>query len=394
MIGDGDDAKKSVDELMSNPKTLKGFINYAKRIAPADKYDLILNDHGSGPGRGYGYDDHDTVNPDDTLSLAELKEAISESNVVANGGKFAFIDFDCCVMGNFETMLALSDCTDYFLGSADIDPFATVDYTAVFNYLATDPDMDAWELGKKVVDLFVDYYDEHPDQISVGAVDLYCVVDVNKLKSAGVVGKLLEVSKQMRKEATEGTFYDEIRTPKDAYHFAFANLQDSATVMEQMGIGIYESDWSDPGLENAYTEPALAIQNVLHNEDIVYSRHTKRSSETHVFFGRDDDGSIVARSAKEPTSGLILFAYFNPSIGDVAGETASYIDAIRELAGVTQDPTERALLETYLQAVIDYELICNAGAAVSNLVKTDALPTRSTTRRCAHTSSPRSPRTI
>ena len=367
--GDGADAKKSEEELMSDPDTLKGFINYVKKTAPAAKYDLILNDHGSGPEYGYGYDDHDTANPNDTLSVLQLRQAISGSDVCAQGGKFDFIDLDCCMMGNFETALALSDCTDYYLGSADVDPHATVDYTTLFDFLATDPDMDAWTLGRKIVDLFVDYYDEHPDKVSVGRSVGYCAVDVNKLKESKIVDKLLTVARQMRAEATAGSFYDEIRVPKDAFHFLYINLQDFATVMEQLGIGLYESDWQVSGFLNAYTQSALEIQNILHDEDIVYSRHTQRSNQTHVFFGRDDDGSITVRAVKSPTSGLSIFYFNNPAQGDVSGEMASYIDSMNELADEMQDPSERELIKTYMQAVLDYELICNAGVAVSSLVE-------------------------
>ena len=373
--GDGADAKRSEEELMSDPDTLQKFINYAHRIAPAGKYDLILNDHGEGPEGGYGFDDHDTANPDETLSVLELQQAISGSDVCAGGGKFDFIDFDCCMMGNFETALALSDCTDYYLGSADIDPHATVDYTALFDFLATDPDMDAWELGRKLVDLFGDYYNEHTDKVSVGPSDTYCVVNTKKLKQSGIVDKLLAIARQMRAEATAGSFYDEIRVPKDAYHFALVNLQDFATVMEQLGIGVYESDWRDPGFLNAYTPTALEIQNILHDEDIVYSRHTQRSDETHVFFGRNDDGSLTARGAKSPTSGLSIFAFNNPSESDVSGEVAFYIQAMRELSGAYEEGSvERELLETYLQAILDYELICHAGVAVSSLAEDGCAP--------------------
>lgn len=235
--GDGADAKTSAEELMSDPNTLRSFINYAHSIAPASKHDLILNDHGSGPERGYGYDDHDTANPSETLSVLQLRQAISGSDVCVQGGKFDFIDFDCCLMGNFETALALADYTDYFLGSADVDPFATVDYTALFDYLATDPNMDARALGRKLVDLFVDYYDQNPGAVSVGHSEIYCVVDASKLMQSGIVDKLLAIARQMRSEATAGSFYDEIRVPKDAYHYAYANLQDFATVMEQLGVG-------------------------------------------------------------------------------------------------------------------------------------------------------------
>ncbi|HAM16167.1 MAG TPA: hypothetical protein DCP91_10020 [Eggerthellaceae bacterium] len=375
VTGDGADARKSEDELMSDPNTLKAFINYASSYAPAEKFDLILNDHGSGPQRGYGYDDHDTANPGETLSVLQLRQAISGSNVCAGGGKFDFIDFDCCVMGNFETALALADYTDYFLGSADIDPFATVDYTALFDFLATDPDMDAWVLGRKLVDLFVDYYDQNPGAISIGPSEIYCVVDMNKLKKSGIVDKLLAVARQMRTEATAGSFYDEIRVPKDAYHFGLINLKDFATVMEQLGIGVYESDWQDPGFLNAYTQSALEIQKILHDEDIVYSRHSKKSNEVNVFFGRDDDGSIAARAVKSPTSGLSIFHFENPSKGDVSGEVAFYIEAMNELSqAYGEGSAERELLETYLQATLDYELIYNAGVAVSNLVEDGCAP--------------------
>ena len=373
--GDGADAKRSEEELMSDPDTLRKFINYAHAIAPAGKYDLILNDHGEGPQGGYGFDDHDTENPGETLSVLELRQAISGSDVCAGGGKFDFVDFDCCMMGNFETALALSDCTDYYLGSADIDPHATVDYTALFDFLATDPGMDAWELGRRLVDLFADYYDENPDKVSVGPSDTYCVVDANRLKQSGVVGKLLAIARQMRAEATAGSFYDEIRVPKDAYHFALVNLQDFATVVEQLGIGLYESDWQEPGFLNAYTATALEIQSILHDEGIVYSRHTSRSDEAHVFFGRSDEGGIEARGAKSPTSGLSIFAFNNPSEGDVSGEVAFYIQAMGELSGAYEEgSTERELLETYLQAVLDYELICNAGVAVSSLAEGGCAP--------------------
>ena len=372
--GDGADAKKSTDEPMSDPNTLQKFINYAYAQAPAGKYDLILNDHGMGPEGGYGVDDHDTENPGASISVLQLRQAISGSNVCADGGKFDFIDLDCCMMGNFETALALWDYTDYYLGSADVNPFPTVDFTALFDYLADDPNMDAWGLGRKFVDLFVDYYDEHPEKVSVGRSVGYCVVNVKELKEHGIVDKLLTVARQMRAEATAGSFYDEIRVPKDAYHFVITNLQDFATVVEQLGIGLYESDWQEPGFLNAYTQTALEIQNILHNKDIVYSRHTQKSKETYAFFGRNDDGSIEARAVKTPTSGLNIFSFYNPAKGDASGEVAFYIDAMNELADAMEDPSERELLKTYMQAVLDYELICNAGVAVSTLVENGCAP--------------------
>ena len=147
---DGAAAKKSEDELMSDPNTLKKFINYAHGIAPAGKYDLILNDHGMGPEGGYGVDDHDTGDSHASISVRQLRQAISDSDVVRDEGKFDFIDLDCCMMGNFETALALWDYTDYYFGSADVNPFPTVDFTALFDYLADAPRYGCLGLGTQV----------------------------------------------------------------------------------------------------------------------------------------------------------------------------------------------------------------------------------------------------
>ena len=368
VTGDGADARKSEDELMSNPETLKKFINYARNYAPAERYGLILNDHGSGPEHGYGYDDHDTVNPDAVISVTGLKHAISESDVVQNEGKFDFIDLDCCMMSNFETMLALSDDTDYFLGSPDTAPHATVDYTKVIDYLSTDPDMETEILGRKIVDLYVDFYEEHPEQRSAGKAVCYTLVDTKALKESGFIDEMLKLAEQLRTEAADGTFYDEIRASKDDYKFIITNLQDLATLVEQLGINLYEGDWQDPSLENAYTESALKIQNILHNKEIVYSKHTQYSRKTSVFFGRDDDGSITARGENAPTSGLNIFFAYNPASGDCSKELSSYIDAMKELAAASDNEAEKDLINTYLQAVIDYVLIYNTGIAVTNLV--------------------------
>ena len=190
--GDGDDAKTSEKELMYDKDTLKNFINYAKQVAPAGKYDLILNDHGSGPAHGYGSDDHG--DPSMMMSVLSIRQALAESAVVAGGGKFDFVDLDCCFNGNFEIALALSDYTDYFLGSADVDPFATVDYTALFNYLNEYPNVDTKTFGKHLVDLFADYYNEHPDDISVGSAIVFCVVDTQKLKESDIVSKMQAIA--------------------------------------------------------------------------------------------------------------------------------------------------------------------------------------------------------
>ena len=44
------------EEWMSDPQTLKDFIDYSVDNFPAEKYDLILWDHGGGPTGGFAVD--------------------------------------------------------------------------------------------------------------------------------------------------------------------------------------------------------------------------------------------------------------------------------------------------------------------------------------------------
>ena len=365
--GDGGEARTSENELMYEKDTLKNFINYAKQVAPAGKYDLILNDHGSGPAHGYGSDDHG--DPSMMMSVLSIRQALAESAVVGDVGKFDFVDLDCCFNGNFEIALALSDYTNYFLGSADVDPFATVDYTALFNYLNENPNVDTKTFGKHLVDLFADYYNEHPEDISVGSAIVFCMVDTQKLKESDIVSKMQAIAEELRAQATTGSFYDEIRATKDDYHFAYHNHQDLWTLAEQLGLNVYETDWSDPELRNAYTDAALEVQRILSDEDVIYSRYADSSRQAQVTFGRELDGSVTVRPVSVPEGGLSLFHTWNPTKGSCAYDVRHYVNAMPQLATAMGERPETTFYTTYLQAVIDYELIYNAGIAVSRLAE-------------------------
>ncbi len=68
VTGDGNAAKKAENELMSDPETLKAFIDYCVANYPAETYDLILWDHGFGPMNSFATDQH---NEAETITLDE-----------------------------------------------------------------------------------------------------------------------------------------------------------------------------------------------------------------------------------------------------------------------------------------------------------------------------------
>lgn len=362
---------KSKDELMNNPNTLKTFINFAKNYAPAEKYDLIMLDHGSGPGHGYGLDDHDTKNPNKKLHVYEMREAISECNVIQQGGKFDMIFLECCMNGNFETLLALQDYADYFIGSPDVDPINSVEYTDVLNFLNDEPDMDAKKLGKKMVDVFHDYFESHMGERSLGKAVQLSLVDTKKFKESGILDRMQQIAETLRSEAAGKRFYDEIRSSQDDYRTYYSYLQDLSTLAEQLGINIKESDLSDPQLRNSYTDAAIQVQNILRNEDVIYSRYTSDSRKEDVIFGRDEQGKITVKVEKTPAGGLNIF-FPNMHMANIPAEIAHYIDAMEELANRLPDGSDvKTFITTYRQAVIDYALIYEIGTAVSHIVDSE-----------------------
>lgn len=135
---------------MTEPDTLSNFINYGKENYSADKYGLILWDHGGGAVSGYGYDEN-SDNPENTLTLDKLKTALDKSKV-----KFDFVGFDACLMANIETAYAVKDNANYLIASEESEPGTGWDYTSLLNTLSENTSIKTEELGKTIVDKFIE----------------------------------------------------------------------------------------------------------------------------------------------------------------------------------------------------------------------------------------------
>ncbi len=133
---------------MAAPQTLTNFINDTAAAFPADRYNLILWNHGGGTLSGFGYDEY---YPDSTLTLASLDDAFSASNV-----KFDFVGFDACLMATAETALMLEPHADYLIASQELEPGTGWYYTDWLSYLSENPSTSTEELGVNIIDDFVE----------------------------------------------------------------------------------------------------------------------------------------------------------------------------------------------------------------------------------------------
>lgn len=81
-----------------DPATLSDFIAWAAKAYPADRYGLILWDHG-GQWEGFGGDTQDgTLDETGTMTPAQIHEALDKSMKMAGIAQWDFIAFDTCLM--------------------------------------------------------------------------------------------------------------------------------------------------------------------------------------------------------------------------------------------------------------------------------------------------------
>ena len=148
---DGDVMKLEKTEplaSMGDPQTLFNFITWAAEDYPADRYMLILWDHGGGSAKGVCYDE---LFDDDCLTLPEIRKAVTGANV-----PFEIVGFDACLMATLETAEMLHGYGHYMVASQEVIPGSGWSYTDFLSYLSTDPSMDGLKLGKRIGDGYME----------------------------------------------------------------------------------------------------------------------------------------------------------------------------------------------------------------------------------------------
>lgn len=145
---------------MGDGAVLTDFIVKAADYAPADKYMLVLWDHGGG-WRGVCWDDSSPLEePEgwfDRLTVHELAEAIKAAEEQAEI-RLDIIGFDACLMSMIEVAYEVRDLADYMLGSVTGIPMDGWAYDLFLDDLAENPGMSPEELCGHVIEGYVEYY--------------------------------------------------------------------------------------------------------------------------------------------------------------------------------------------------------------------------------------------
>ncbi len=162
----GSDLVQDLGEAnMADGKVLVDFVVWAMQNFPADKYVLIMSDHGMGwPG---GWSDPTSREKDsniaplasklgDHLFLDEIDSALSEIRQRTNLEKFDIIGFDACLMAQLEVFTALESHAKYAIASEETEPSLGWAYTGFLEVLSQNTDISSSELSQIVVDSYID----------------------------------------------------------------------------------------------------------------------------------------------------------------------------------------------------------------------------------------------
>ncbi len=138
---------------MGDPTTLQNFITRGMSNYPAEKYVLILWDHGGGAignpttGVTFGNDE----NHNDGLSLPEFKQALQNA-YNTTGKKFDIIGFDACLMATLETAHTVNPYAKYLVASEELEPGHGWDYTNILSAIKSNPSIGGSALGQVIAD--------------------------------------------------------------------------------------------------------------------------------------------------------------------------------------------------------------------------------------------------
>jgi len=122
------------EENMGDATTLSDYLTWAIKSYPADKYVLIMSDHGMGWPGGWSdpspaEQDRSTNAPlvsamkDDIIYLNELETALERTIQTTGIDKFDLIGLDACLMSQMEVYTALAPYARYAVASEETEPW-------------------------------------------------------------------------------------------------------------------------------------------------------------------------------------------------------------------------------------------------------------------------------
>ena len=240
---------------MGDSGTLSSFIRFGMTAFPAEKYGLILWDHGGGSIAGFG---HDELFDKSRMSLLELDYAFSRAGLSET--KLEFIGFDACLMATVETAVVAARYARYFTASQDLEPGDGWDYVFL-GVLNESPGIGGAQIGRAIADAYMDFY-------GPGSIEnlTMSVTDLSRVKSVmAAMGDLM------------GRCTDSLNADRDDAFPAIARRRHRTKTFGSAARRNNDCDLVDLAdmnrrLRDVFPEETQTLQAAL-TDAVVYNRH-------------------------------------------------------------------------------------------------------------------------
>ena len=176
------------EQNMGDPATLTEFVGWTIANYPAQRYALVLWDHGDGWRGGGGASNAKGACSDDTsadyLENREVGQALADIPQ-----QLDLVGYDACLMGMLETMHEVADEASVFVGSEQLEPGDGWPYDTILSDLKGHPSWTAAQLG---ADIAVRYGESYGGGETQAAIDLAKVADAYPAGVSAAVSHLAD----------------------------------------------------------------------------------------------------------------------------------------------------------------------------------------------------------
>ncbi len=282
---------------MGDAKTLSDFISYGASEYPADRYMLVLWDHGGGSLFGICLDE---LYGGDALSLKEVEAAIVEAKV-----PFEVAGFDACLMSTLETAEVFQGYAHYMAASEETEPGAGWDYTAWLDYLSGNTGCSGKELGQTIVDSYM----SKCASIYQDSMATLSVTDLTKLPELSAAFRNYSGELVMSTQ-NASDFQDVVQGAVQSESYGERSGSDGTYDMVDLGDLMNNTG----GILKEYSDDVLAALEKV----VVYESHgmyRSRASGLSVFYPKQIDNDIY-KAYEEITDNTAYLEYASIVNGD------------------------------------------------------------------------------
>ncbi|MBP8718921.1 MAG: hypothetical protein KBI07_07595 [Candidatus Atribacteria bacterium] len=164
------------EQNMGDVETLKDFAQWTIQRYPAERYMLVLWNHGGGfrsPGAGVSKDicwDYN-FGLNSKITMPQLEEALTFVQSLL-GKKIDIIGMDACYMAMVEVAYQIKDCAQIMVASEASIPPDGWQYDCILESLVANPDQSSRQFASEIVNCYDRQYSGSASGVTLSAVDL------------------------------------------------------------------------------------------------------------------------------------------------------------------------------------------------------------------------------